>query len=57
MQNAYLCVIFQVKHKKLPFLEVLTLFLILGKIQDGDHCWRRNRPPAAPPPLKYTLSC
>ena len=39
MQNAYLCVIFHVKHKKLPFLEVLTLFLILGKIQDGDHCW------------------
>ena len=24
MQNAYLCVILHVKHKKLPFLEVLT---------------------------------
>ena len=24
MQSAYLCVIFHVKHKKLPFLAVLT---------------------------------
>ena len=56
MQCAYLCVIFHVKHKKIPFLAVLTWFLILGKIQDGgqdgDHCWWRHRPPAAPPPLK-----
>ena len=36
MQSAYLCVIFHVKYKKLPFLEVLTWFLILGKIQDGE---------------------
>ena len=57
MQSAYLCVIFHVKHKKLPFLAVLTWFLILGKIQDGDHCWWRHRPPAAPPPIKYTSSC
>ena len=61
MQSAYLCVIFHVKHKKLPFLAVLTWFLLLGKIQDGgqdgDHCWWRHRPPAAPPPLKYTSSC
>ena len=35
MQNAYLCVIFYVKHKKLLFLAVLTWFLIFGKIQDG----------------------
>ena len=35
MQNAYLCVIFHVKHKKFSFLAVLTWFLILGKIQDG----------------------
>ena len=54
MQSAYLCVIFHVKHKKLLFLAVLTWFLILGKIQDGDHCWWRHRPPAAPPPIKYT---
>ena len=39
MQSAYLCVIFHVEHKKLPFLVVLTQFLILGKIQDGDLCW------------------
>ena len=57
MQSAYLCVIFHVKHKKTPFLAVLTWFLILGKIQDGDHCWWRHRPPAAPLPIKYTSSC
>ena len=38
MQSAYLCVIFLVKHKNLPFLAVLTWFLILSKIQDQ---WRR----------------
>ena len=62
MQSAYLCVIFHPKHKKSPFLAVLiTWFLILGKIQDGgqdgDHCWWRHRPPAAPLPIKYTSSC
>jgi len=34
---------------------------IIGKIQDGgqegDHCWGLHRPPAAPPPIKYTSSC
>ena len=39
MKSVYLCVIFHVKHKKLPFLAVLTSFPIPGKIQDGDHCW------------------
>ena len=48
-----LSVIFQ----KSPFLAVLTWFLILGKIQEGDHCWWRSRHPAAPLPIKYTLSC
>ena len=52
-----LSVIFHVKHKKSLFLAVLTWFLILGKIQEGDHCWWRSRPPAAPLPIKYTLSC
>ena len=46
--------------KKSPFLLVLTWFLILGKIQDGgqggDHCWWCQRPPAVPPPIKYTSS-
>ena len=32
-------------------------FLILDKIQDDDHVWWRHRPPAAPPPIKYTSSC
>ena len=36
-QNTYLCVILHVKHKKLPILAVFTRFLILRKIQDGDH--------------------
>ena len=52
---------FHAKHKKKTFLAVLTWFPILGKIQDcgqdGDHCWWRHRPPAAPPPTKYTSSC
>ena len=43
--------------KKLPILAVFTWFLILGKIQDGDHAWWRHRPPAGPPPIKYTSSC
>ena len=61
LRSTYLCVIFHVNHKTLPFLAVLSWFLILGKIQgggqDGDHCWWRHRPPAAPPPIKYTSSC
>ena len=61
MQSNYLCVILHVKRKKLLILTVFTWFLILGKIQDGgeggDHCWWRQRPPAAPPPIKYNLSC
>ena len=40
------------KAKKLQFLTVLTLFLILCKIQDGDNCWWRHRPLAAPPPYQ-----
>ena len=50
IQSAYLCVIFQKK-----FLAVLTWFLIFGKIQDGDHCWLRHRPPAAPTAIKYLV--
>ena len=48
---------FTCQAQKLPFLAVLTWFLILGKIQDGDHCWWCHRPPAVPPPIKYTSSC
>ena len=25
--------------------------------QDGDHCWSRHSPPAAPPFIKYSTSC
>ena len=61
MESLYLCIILHVKNKKWSFIEVLTWFIILGKIknggQNGDHCWCRHRPPAAPPPIKCTLSC
>ena len=64
MQSAYLCVIFSCKAQTItisrrhqPFLAVLTWFIILGKIKDGDHCWGRHIFPAAPPPIKYTTSC
>ena len=57
MQSAYLCVMFHLNSKKSPFLAVLTWFLILGKIQDDDHCWWRHWPPAVPLPIKYTSSC
>ena len=61
MQRAYSCVILHVKHKTLPFVAVLTWFLILTKIQngdqDGDRCWWRHRPPAAPLPLECTSYC
>ena len=40
------------KAKKLQFLTVLTLFLTLCKIQDGDNCWWRHRPAAPPPPYQ-----
>ena len=56
MQSAYLCVVLHVKHKKLPFIN-RDFNLIRCKNQDGDHFWWRHRPPAAPPPMKYTSSC
>ena len=47
--------------QKLPFIAILTWFLILGEIQDGSqdgyHCWWHHWPPAVPPPIKYTASC
>ena len=55
MQRAYLCVILHLKHRKLPFMAILTWFLILGEIQDSDHCRQCHRPPAAPPPIKNNL--
>ena len=36
MQSAYLCVIFHVKLKQLPFLAVLAWFLLRRKIHDGN---------------------
>ena len=48
---------FTCQAQKLPFFAVLTWFLILGKIQVGDHCWWCHRPPASPPPIKYTSCC
>ena len=42
-----LFMLFYMSSKKNPFIAVLTWFLILGKIQDGDHCWWRHRPPSS----------
>ena len=41
----------------IPFISILSWFLVLGEIQDGDNDWWLHWPPAAPPPLKYTPSC
>ena len=52
---------FTCEARKLQFIAALIWFLILDQIQnggqDGDHCCRCQRPPAAPPPIKYTSSC
>ena len=56
-QNNYLCVILHVTCKKLLILTVFIWFLILDKIQDGDHVWWRQKPPALLSPTKCTLSC
>ena len=63
MQSVYLCFIFHLEHKKKKKISIsrgLTWFLILGKIQDGgqdgDYCWWRHRPPAAPLPIQYISS-
>ena len=46
---------------KIVYSYCFWLNLIFDKIQDGcqdgDHVWRRHRPPIAPPPIKYTSSC
>ena len=52
-----LYVLFYISTKTLPFIWILTRFLILCKIQDGYHYWWRHWPPATPPPVKYTSSC
>ena len=51
IQSAYLCY-FTCQAQKI----ISTWFLILGKIQDSDHCWWSHRPPAALSPTKYTSS-
>ena len=54
MQSNYLCVILDVKRRKLFIFTVFTWFL--DKLQDGGHVWWRHRPPTAPSPIKYTSS-
>ena len=56
MQRAYVS-FYMLCKKKLSMLAVFTCFLILDKIQDGNHVWWRYRPPTAPPPIKYISSC
>ena len=53
MPSNYLRVSLHDKRKKLLILAVFTWFLVLDKIQDGDHWWR-HRPPAAPPPINIS---
>ena len=51
-------IILHVKHEKLPIPTVLILFLILGKIQDGDHVLVTSQvSSSAWSPIKYALSC
>ena len=52
--SSYLCVILHVKHKKILFIAILTWVLILGKIEDGDHCWWRHLPSAE---CGYEFTC
>ena len=39
MQSKYLFVILHVKRRKILIVTVFARFLILEKIQDGDHVW------------------
>ena len=39
MQSDFLCVILLVKYKKCHFSPFERDFLILNKIEEGDHCW------------------
>ena len=60
MKSVYVCVIL-LSSTKFTISRGFNLFPILGKIQDGgqdgDHCLWPHRPPAGPPPIKYTSSC
>ena len=56
-QNIYLCVITPVTCKTLLILSAFIWFLILDKIQDGDHVWWRQKPPAVLLHTKYISSC
>ena len=61
-QSNYLCVIYTSRtRKKIHSPALLHWFLLFGKIQDGDldgnHVWWHYRPPATPPPIKYSSSC
>ena len=49
--------LFYILSAKIVFSYCFYLNSIFDKIQDGDHVWWRHRPPAAPPPIKYTSSC
>ena len=49
---------FTCRAQKIFILAVLKrLALSQDGGQYGDHVWWRHRPPAAPPPVKYTSSC
>ena len=45
---------FTCQAQKIPFIAILTWVLILGKIEDGDHCWWRHLPSAG---CGYEFTC
>ena len=59
-KSIFLCY-FTCKAQNTTICRGFNLISILSKIQngdqDGDHCWWRHRPPAAPLPLEYTSYC
>ena len=52
-QFLFMCY-FTCQAQKIPFIAILTWVLILGKIEDGDHCWWRHLPSAE---CGYEFTC
>ena len=52
-QFLFMCY-FTCQGQKIPFIAILTWVLILGKIEDGDHCWWRHLPSAE---CGYEFTC
>ena len=57
VQSNYFCYFYMQKLYSSRFYLNWIFDKIQDGCQDGDHVWWRHRPPAAPPPIKYTSSC